>query len=128
MSVRFYVADVLAERKHLPSPDVVFARGVLHTFKHHKGRTAFAEAVAEILPPGHLWLDVSGSADTPADPSDAAERGWPRLTLAQIAEAVEPRFEVVSARQAIYGTTAGLTDFRAFACVFRRRFEFANPS
>ncbi len=81
LSIRFYVADVLAERRQLPSPDVIFARDVLHTFKDEKGRAAFAKAVAGMLAPGGLWLDVSGSADTPGDPADAAEHGWPRLRL-----------------------------------------------
>ena len=68
-----------------------------------------------------MWLDVSGSADTPGDPGEAAREGWPRLTLASIAAAAEPYFEVLSVRQAAYGTTPGRTDFRAFASVFQRR-------
>jgi cyclopropane fatty-acyl-phospholipid synthase-like methyltransferase len=121
LALRLFVADVLVDGRQLPRSDVVFSRGVLHTFANGPGRRAFADAVAQTQEPGRLWLDVSGSADTPDDPRDAQELGFPRLTLAEIADAVERLFEIVSVRQVEYGTTPGLTDFRAFACVFRRR-------
>jgi len=117
----FVVADVLADRSALPRPDVVFDRGVLHTFTNQEGRNAFAGAVADLLDPGRLWLDISGSADTPEDPCEAARCGWPRLSLANIATAVERHFEVMSVQRAAYGETASRTDFLAFASVFRRR-------
>jgi methyl halide transferase len=121
LSIDCVVADVLIDRARRPRPDVVFDRGVLHSFTKQPGREAFAAAVADLLDPGALWLDVSGSADTPGDPGEAARHGWPRLTLANIIAAGEPYFEVLSVRQTTYGTTRGRTDFLAFACVFRRR-------
>lgn len=84
LRIRWIVADALRERSELPQVDVVFTRGVLHTFKDHQGRKAFAEAIAETQTPGTLWLDLSGIADTPNDPPDAKRRGFPRLTLAEI--------------------------------------------
>ncbi|MEK6274748.1 MAG: class I SAM-dependent methyltransferase [Actinomycetota bacterium] len=122
LAVRFVVADVLVDGPQLPRSEVVFSRGLLHTFTNRPGRRAFADAVAQTQDSGALWLDVSGSADTPDDPQEAQELGFPRLSLAEIADAVEPMFEIVSVRQVEYGTTSGLTDFRAFACAFRRRF------
>jgi len=124
--IDFVVADILADRTRLPRPDVVFDRGVLHTFTGHQGRNAFAVAVADLLDPGRLWLDVSGSADTPGDPREAARYGWPRLSLASIATAAERHFEVLSVSRAAYGETDGRTDFLAFACVFRRRQELIS--
>jgi len=121
LALRLFVADVPVDRARLPKSEVVFARGVLHTFKNGAGRRAYAEAVAQTLEPGGLWLDVSGSADTPDDPPHAQKLGFPRLTLAEIVDSVEPMFEIVSVRQVEYGTTPGLTDFLAFACAFRRR-------
>src|SRR5713226_1114392 len=119
--VDFVVADILADGARLPRADVVFDRGVLHTFTSQEGRNAFAAVVADLLDPGRLWLDVSGSADTPGDPREAARHGWPRLSLASIATAAERHFEVLSVSRAAYGETHGRTDFLAFACVFRRR-------
>ena len=121
LKVTFLVADVLGDRSPLPRPEVVFDRGVLHTFTEQDGRNAFAAAVADLLPPGGLWLDVSGSADTPGDPQEALRHGYPRLTLASIALAAEPHFEVFSVTRAAYGTVPGRTDFLAFASVFCRR-------
>jgi SAM-dependent methyltransferase len=121
VQIDFKVADVLADDTDLARPDVVFERGVLHTFVTDDGRAALAAAVARLLASGGLWLDVSGSADTPGDPPEAAAQGWPRLTLVQIARAAEPNFEVVAVHQAPYGSVAGRTDFLAFASVFRRR-------
>jgi cyclopropane fatty-acyl-phospholipid synthase-like methyltransferase len=121
VDIEFHVADVLADVTHLPRPDAVFERGVLHTFVAQDGRAAFAAAVARLLDRGGLWLDISGSADTPGDRAQAAEHDWPRLTLAQIAAAVEPHFEILSVQRAPYGSAVGRTDFLAFAGVFRRR-------
>ena len=120
LDIDFVVADVLADRTRLGRPGVVLARGVLHTFTTHEGRAAFAAAVAALLDSGRLWLDVSGSADTPGDRAEAVAKGYPRLSLSDIATAVEPHFEALSVTRAAYGTTSA-TDFVAFASALRRR-------
>ena len=121
VSVEFAVADVLEDRGKLPRADVVFERGVLHTFNDQEGRLAFAGAVADLLDPDGLWLDVSGSADTPDEADVASSNGWPRLTVASIVAAAEPLSEVLCVRRSAYGETPGRTDFLAFASVLRRR-------
>ena len=121
LPIEFFVADVLGERPQVQPPDVVFTRGLLHTFADAWGRRALVDAVADLLDEGRLWLDVSGSADQRGDPPAARLVGLPRLTATDIVEVVEPRFEIVAVREASYGTTRGLTDFRAFASAFRRR-------
>lgn len=115
------MADVLAETAHLPRAEVVFTGGVLHTFATAEARAAFAAAVAGCLPATGLWLDLSGSADTPDAPGDRMCLGLPRLTLYELASAVEPHFEVLSVRRAMYGVTPGRTDFLAWASALRRR-------
>src|SRR5712691_606207 len=57
LAIDLRVADLLADTVSLPLSDVVFDRGVLHTFVAHEGRLAFAAAVARLLQPGGLWLD-----------------------------------------------------------------------
>jgi NAD(P)-dependent dehydrogenase (short-subunit alcohol dehydrogenase family) len=106
----FLVADV-----------VVFTRGVLHTFTTAEGRAAFAAAVARCLPAAGVWLDLSGSADTPDAPGERTRSGLPRLTLGELPTAVEPYFEVLSVRRALYGLTPARTDFLAWASALRRR-------
>ncbi len=121
LEVPFLVADVLSNATQLPSTDVVFTRGVLHTFTTPQGRAAFATAVYRYLPAGGLWLDISGSTDTPDDPDDRIRLGLPRLSLSDLAAAVEPHFEILSIRRATYGVTPGRTDFLAWSSALRRR-------
>jgi SAM-dependent methyltransferase len=117
----FLVADVVADTAHLPAAEVVFTRGVLHTFTTAEGRAAFAALVARCLPAAGVWLDLSGSADTPDAPGERTRSGLPRLTLGELATAVEPYFEVLSVRRALYGLTPARTDFLAWASALRRR-------
>jgi methyl halide transferase len=121
LEVDLFVADILAGRARVVRPEVVLTRGVLHTFATAEGRAALASAIADLLEPSGLWFDVSGSADTPGDPPGAAALGYPRLTLTEIATAVEPLFEFVSVQRSPYGSTGGPTDFLAFVSVLRRR-------
>jgi len=102
------------------SCDVVFDRGCLHGFADATGRAGFAATVAVALPPGGLWIDVSGSRDNGDSPDVVRELALPRLTLADLAAATEPHFEGVEITQGVYGATPD-TDFRAWVGVFRRR-------
>jgi SAM-dependent methyltransferase len=120
-AARFLVADVLADAAQLPPTDVIFTRGVLHTYVTPAGRAAFVAAVAGCLQAGGLWLDISGSADTLDAPGDRIRFGLPRLTLVELASAVEPHFEVLAVRRAVYGITPDRTDFLAWASASRRR-------
>jgi SAM-dependent methyltransferase len=115
------VADALADVGELPSAEVVFTRGVLHTFKTRQGRARFAAAAATCLPAAGLWLDMSGSADTLDDLAERVRQGFPRLSVADLAAAVEPHFEIVSIRRVTYGMSPGQTDFLAWASSLRRR-------
>ena len=121
LGIETLVAEAVVDATSLPSVDFVFSRGVLHTFTTHAGRASFATAVASRLPPAGLWLDISGSADTPDDPEERARLGYPRLTLSDLALAVEPHFEALSIRRVTYGISVGRTDFLAWASALRRR-------
>jgi methyl halide transferase len=91
----FLAADVLADTAYLPVAEVVFTRGVLHTFTTAEGRAMFAAAVARCLSTAGarclstagVWLDLSGSADTPDAPGERTRCGLPRLTLGELASA-----------------------------------------
>ena len=118
----FRCADILATG--CGRFDVAFDRGCLHGFADPAGRSAFVAAVAAALPPGGLWIDVSGSADNDDRADVVLESALPRLTLAQLAAAAEPHFEAVEVVQGLYGATPD-TSFRAWVSVFRRR-EFRS--
>jgi hypothetical protein len=119
VTVDFRVADFLQQHHSLPRCDIVFDRGVFHTFMTDKGRAGFARVVAEYLQPEHLWLSISGAAATPGQAEEAARRLEPRLSASQLTAAVEPFFEIVSVTRTRYGFPGGVTDFPAFASVLR---------
>lgn len=118
---RWERCDFLHDYQLLGRFDVVFDRGLLHTFSDAGGRRFFAAAIAAVVKHRGMWLSISGSADNLDLPGTRAELGLPRLSVVDIAEAVEEQFEVLCIERAVYGTTPGLTDFGAFACAFRRR-------
>ena len=126
LRVDYHVANVLTDSVECSRSDVVFTRGVLHTFKEHLGRATFAAVVAKYLADNGLWLDVSGSADTVDAPGARERDGLPRLTLVDVAMATEPHFEVLSIARVMYGQTPGRTDFLAWASALRRR-ESLSP-
>jgi len=121
VTVQFQVTDILAAASEGPRFGTVYSRGVLHTFTEDGGRRAFAAAVARCLSPGGLWLDISGSADNRDDPIERVHRGLPRVSLTEIAAAVEPDFAIHEVRRCTYGSSPGRTDFLAWASVLRRR-------
>jgi SAM-dependent methyltransferase len=120
VEVDFAVADVLVDGSKLPRCDAVLERGVLHTFVTAEGRARLAAAIAELLEPGELWLSISGCAATPAEAEAAARTRCARVSLSQIAEAVERWFDIVSVTRVTYGLSHLKTGFAAYACVFRR--------
>ena len=121
VKVDFYVADILHDQAVLPHCDVVFERGVLHTFITDEGRSLFAKTIADLLNPGELWLSLAGIAATRKEADEASKRQEPRISASQIIDAVEPYFDIMSITRTDYGFAGGRTDFSAFASVLRRR-------
>lgn len=112
--------DVVKDDAPARKYDVVFDKGCLHSFATQEGRLHFARKAYEIVKPGGLWINISGSADNVDDPLEVEKYGYPRLTLSQLAEAVEPYFEVVEIRRCWYGKLPS-TSFKAWASVMQKR-------
>lgn len=112
--------DVVNDDAPASQYDVVFDKGCLHSFATHDGRLRFAGNVHEIVKPRGLWINISGSADNDDDPVDVEKFGYPRLTLSQLAETVEPYFEVVEIKRCWFGKLPS-TSFKAWACVVQKR-------
>ena len=121
--IDFSVADVLLDHANLPHCEVVFERGVLHTFTTDEGRALFAKTIADLLNPGELWLSLAGIAATRNETEEAAKRQEARISVSQIADVVEPYFDIVSMTRIRYGLAGGRTDFPALASVFQRRLQ-----
>lgn len=75
-----------------PGPfDFIFDRGCFHSLPNPSERAAVAARAAAALAPDGLWLSIIGSQDGPP-----RQVGPPRLSVTDIAQAVEPHLEIVS--------------------------------
>ena len=99
--------------------DVVYEKGVLHTFFDDASRAAYIEAVSDLLTEGGLWISVSGSNQSVDAEDDPDTHAYPRLKLSDIVEPSKAWFEVVEVTQGIYGVGDQLT-FKTWNCVMRR--------
>jgi len=72
-----------------------FDRGCFHTFAAADACPAFAARVAAILADDGQWLSLIGNRDE----ERGDRQGPPQLTASQIAQAVEPYFEILSLRR-----------------------------
>ncbi len=79
----------------------IYDRGCFHHYDEDDKREAFAQKVASYLEKDGLWLSLLGSTDGPD-----RETGPPRRSLRQIANAVEPYFEVLSIRASYFDSEA----------------------
>ena len=71
--------------------DLVFDFGCWHSFDDSSDRCRLAARVADVMVRGGHWISVIGCTDGP--PRDT---GPPRRSARDVAEAFEPRFEIVS--------------------------------
>jgi len=89
-SVTFLVGDALTADIDGAAYDFAFDRGCFHSIESDKARRRFAERVAAHLSPHGLWLSLIGSRD-----GAPRESGPPRMSALEIAQAIEPCFEIV---------------------------------
>ena len=101
--------------------DVVYEKGVLHTFFSATSRETYINAVSELLSEGGLWISVSGSAENADHHIDDPDTHlYPRLKLVDIVAPAEVWFEIVEVTQGFYGLGNELA-FKTWNCVMRRR-------
>ena len=114
------VLDVLHRRVLQQPIDVLYEKGVLHTFFSAASKDEYIKAVSKLLPEGGLWISASGSAENVDLKHDPDTHTYPRLKLSGIVGPAEVWFEIVEITQGVYG----LGDRRAFKtwnCVMRKR-------
>ena len=114
-TVEFLTADILTDK--IPGAPFAFAfdRGCFHSFDELPDGVAYAEGVRGCLADGGLWLSLIGNTDGPA-----RETGPPRRSVRDIAEAVEPLFEILSLRT-IHFDSDQSDPPRAWECLMRKR-------
>lgn len=117
-NVRFETASVL-EGLPIASGSVGLAidRGCLHTIAE-ADRARYVERLAGALAGGGLWLALCGSAD---EARAEGEEGPPRLSAAELVDAVESRFEVVKLERSSFTGADGRATHIAWRGLFRRR-------
>lgn len=114
VAVDFRLADFLAPAAVPETFDALVDRAVFHTYRDADA-AAFARRAADVLPPEGLWISICGSCDDRSGPSS-----FPKVTVAQIAAAVEPLFEIEELRRCAFPSASGHS-FTAWMCVFRKR-------
>jgi len=91
----------------------IYDRGCFHHTDDDGVRDNFAKKVASYLEKDGLWLSLLGSTDGPD-----RETGPPRRSLRQIAQAVEPYFEVLSIRASYFDSKSKPA---TWVCLMKRR-------
>lgn len=89
--------------------------GCFHTMPHADARNEFVDGVARVLEAEGLWLSILGSTDGPE-----RDHGPPRVSAAELAAAVERRFELLSLTTSYYDANVP-TPARAWVMLGRRR-------
>jgi len=115
VSVEFLTADILADKIPGVPFGFAFGRGCFHSFPEPAERVACAEIVAKCLAEDGLWFSLIGSADGPD-----RETGPPRRSVRDVAEAVEPLFEILSLDAAHFDSDQP-KPAPAWACLMRKR-------
>ncbi|MFH1731620.1 MAG: class I SAM-dependent methyltransferase [Planctomycetota bacterium] len=115
VGVEFVAADILTDA--IPNTPFGFAfdRGCFHSFAEPGDRAAYAQAVADCLAEGGLWFSLIGNADGPD-----RETGPPRRSVRDIADVVEPLFEILSLEAAHFDSDQP-EPAPAWACLMRKR-------
>ena len=113
-SCRFLTTDFLAEEVPGGPFDLVYDRGCFHVFDEPE-RSRFVARVAQLLAPNGVWHSLLGSTDGP--PRDT---GPPRRSLAEIAAAVEPYFEMLEMTATTFDNDR-ISFARAWIMVARKR-------
>lgn len=97
----------------------LFDRGCWHLSDSAEVRQQFAERVAAHLEKDGLWFAIIGSADEPPrGPGILA--GPPRRSVLDIAQGVEPYFEILSIKASRFESNRSNPP-KAWACLMRKR-------
>jgi SAM-dependent methyltransferase len=94
VSVTFVVGDVFEPPDFGEPFSLVFDRGVYHSVRE-LGVAKFLAGLRRLTAPGSWYLALMGNADDPTP----KEKGPPRVSVRQIAEELEPDFEIWQLRR-----------------------------
>ncbi len=112
---RFLVSDFLNDGMKTGRFEFAFDRGCFHTFDSPDERKKFAKHVAECLETNGLWLSLLGCTD-----DEPRETGPPQRSAKDVADAVEPYFEILSLTSGHFDSNRERAP-RCWICLMRKR-------
>ncbi len=115
VNCRFIVVSALEMEIEGGPFEFAFDRGCFHTNHSSWDRSAFAARVAQHLTDDGHWLSLIGSTD--GAPRDG---GPPRLSVLEIAAAVEPHFEIVDLKSTRFAPEDD-ESAESWRCLMRKR-------
>jgi SAM-dependent methyltransferase len=95
--------------------ELIFDRGCLHSCRTPESRHLFVQRAAALLAERGLWLCLAGNADAPA-----GESGPPRLRAEELAQVVEPHFEILELKAVRLETGLAMSPL-FWRCLMRKR-------
>jgi SAM-dependent methyltransferase len=102
VTARFFVWDFLGDPPPVPPQDLVYDRGLFHSYSGHADRRAVARKAAACLGPDGKWLLVCGRKDAPG-----GAPGVCRCTALEVVAAAEPYFDTLLLEAAFFSTKDG---------------------
>ena len=115
VNITFLQGDVLSDTFPNAPFGFVFDRGCFHSFDLQEERKQYVETAYRNLVDGGYWMSLIGSTDGPP-----REVGPPRRSAADIALAVEPRFEIIRLTSTTFDSDM-TTAPRAWSCLMQKR-------
>ena len=101
--------------------ELVYEKGVMVNAQDAGMRDEFSRLAASKLSDGGHWISLSGNSDNlNSDATGHDERGYPRLSVLELAGAIEPHFEIQSITQETFGSTPA-NNFQSWVVVSRKR-------
>ncbi len=116
-NLKFYTLDILNNNVQKQF-DIVFDKGCLHSFLTQEAYNEFAKQVSGNLKDNGIWISISGNSDNPDDIEKRKALSFPRVSLRNIAFAVEPHFEVLEVKRSRFGEK---NNFYCWIGVFKKR-------
>lgn len=100
--------------------DVIYDKGVLHTFSDEASQREYIDKIRALLSPSGHYILIAGSADND-DAREAKERRYPRISAQSMIALLEPYFQLHHLARCVYGQTQGINDFFGWASVWQLR-------
>lgn len=116
----FDVSDFMSE-EIAQKYDVIFDKGMFHTFREEKYRKQYLDKILDALNPGGFWVGIEGSSDHPEPKEDAEKYGYPRISANDLISISEKDFYLHYLSRCIYGAKAGYANFLGWAFVMQKR-------